>query len=1502
MSPTKHNDKTAKNPIAPDFLEELGISPEEQERMENDAYSGAAEDIADNAGLSGNAIDSLESNPATDTPTSSGDQQESDRIPFKEEDDSEKDPRGRFERLRGRFSNLSRRAKVGIGGGILTGGIGISTFFGFGSFQAIHLMQTLTPDFTPGEESSDIRTNGLLRYARSGGNVGETRVSFLGSKKFASAKAELARVGVTFNSNEIFGVNKGLVIDADKFPVTKGLPRGKIPGALESYFNRERVRVKASNIQIEGNKVLIGGVAGERLSIAARRADVNDSISQLDGGKISKWMKARAIKKYYNLPSFFHPFRAVDAKITEGIEKKYTARQQEKARKAGKEYKSPNRDTAYRNLQEKTSGFRAVAGGTLLLTAASCMARDAADDAITFNREAVVVPSALQAGDAIAIGAQQMAGQDFRPEQLDAFNKLMSDDDGKTIWQAAPMQAKRNPTGAKGEELPDKYAQAFSSAGGAAALKHAGGKVGSLACNPAGQAFQIAAGGILLALSLPSGGTTAVAYGSLKLVGGAAASAGVMIGLKELITSSLENEPIPEDISAPVKGGILAYGSRELANITERGSGGVELSAEESDMLDQQVAQRGQSEFQSKSLFAKIFDAKDYRSVAGRAVDSIGSPKYGLQNMAKSLLNIGPTLASAASNLTPSAQAADVYDYGFNRYGIPQRLLNNGNYDDPYENADRVSTLLDGGEGDEYIDRAKKCFGVTISKDSSMWGVTPENEVNPNSEEYENANCADESNPNWDRTILFVSDTLNMEAAACFTGEKESCEILGAETPEEEEAGVSLDVKIGTFNIFHIDNTQSRQYWENRLRRSVNVITDPSNDLDVVGLQEARQGQQDALMTADFLKGSNDGKADYGIYPKNTSGSNFSPNPVIFKSDKYEVVEEGSEKFDIEYDGQTRDVAVQVKLREINCSDSCAEFYVINTHDPAGVRGGNDSIRNKNSRDYVTRIRELSRENLPIFLTGDFNSPYTDEAHCIISGSGVIKDAWEIYKNMSQCADGRSVGTPIDRIYASPGAKVSRYWSERKGETNGNGSDRHDTVMAKISYEAENQGITSEPYTNPVYGENAPDPSVIEGEDGKYHVYATGGTPEHPFVHLTSPDMVHWTKDQNGVDFEGGTPDGLRVANSRWAPDIAKTGSFYTLTFSQGTPGSMNIGYATSDKAGGPFKYRGVLVPSGNSTIDSHIYVDGGRTYLLYGSGYIDIVELDVGSSGTINRKEATKKRLLNNHTGEHTIEGAYIKKEGSWYYLYYSSGDTNSRSGPNEYKLRVARSRSVDGRYDPLGAPILQGKDPFRGPGHNSVLTDKRGKDWAVYHAWKGSYRSLMLDPITYKNGWPVINNGNGPSNSKRDGPSVPGDDNAGSVRMGDDYATGCERLRANGGSGLACDGQCVDFVKFRLKKHIAIGKFASLGNGHVVAANLGLVYGYRVNNTPAVNSVVSWRAGQFGMNDTYGHTAMVSKVNNDGSIVVEEYNVVGGSYSTRKIPASQASQLTYAHTEVDF
>ncbi|MFT4245466.1 MAG: CHAP domain-containing protein [Micrococcaceae bacterium] len=84
----------------------------------------------------------------------------------------------------------------------------------------------------------------------------------------------------------------------------------------------------------------------------------------------------------------------------------------------------------------------------------------------------------------------------------------------------------------------------------------------------------------------------------------------------------------------------------------------------------------------------------------------------------------------------------------------------------------------------------------------------------------------------------------------------------------------------------------------------------------------------------------------------------------------------------------------------------------------------------------------------------------------------------------------------------------------------------------------------------------------------------------------------------------------------------------------------------------------------------------------------------------------------------------------------------------------------------------------------------------------------------------------------------------------------------------------QCVDFVSFRVNK--AMGwkegetvKFTGAGNANQWESALSSRSGWTVNDTPRVGAVAIWNTG------TYGHVAMVSKVEEDGkTIEVEQYN----------------------------
>ncbi|HEX8131465.1 MAG TPA: family 43 glycosylhydrolase, partial [Pyrinomonadaceae bacterium] len=67
---------------------------------------------------------------------------------------------------------------------------------------------------------------------------------------------------------------------------------------------------------------------------------------------------------------------------------------------------------------------------------------------------------------------------------------------------------------------------------------------------------------------------------------------------------------------------------------------------------------------------------------------------------------------------------------------------------------------------------------------------------------------------------------------------------------------------------------------------------------------------------------------------------------------------------------------------------------------------------------------------------------------------------------------------------------------------------------------------------------------------------------------------------------------------------------------------------------------------------------------------------------------------------------------------------------------------------------PILAENNVWQCPGHGSIVTNKQGKDYLLYHAYRKSDaafhigREALLDEVTWEtNGWPTINGGRGPS-----------------------------------------------------------------------------------------------------------------------------------------------------------
>ena len=305
----------------------------------------------------------------------------------------------------------------------------------------------------------------------------------------------------------------------------------------------------------------------------------------------------------------------------------------------------------------------------------------------------------------------------------------------------------------------------------------------------------------------------------------------------------------------------------------------------------------------------------------------------------------------------------------------------------------------------------------------------------------------------------------------------------------------------------------------------------------------------------------------------------------------------------------------------------------------------------------------------------------------------------------------------------------------------------------------------SSKYINPVIKEDAPDPSVIRGDNGYFYLYATG---ERIFKSL---DLVHW--EYVAKVFEGMPRPSFLDVNSYWAPCITKQDKTYVLYFALSVWDGLDtagIGVATSGSPEGPFKIvgnDGKLFTSGEigvrNSIDPYFIQDNGKKYIIWGSWY-GIWCIELTEDGLAVKDLNSKLQLAGT-----AFEAPYIYKRNNYYYLFASIG-TCCEGDNSKYQTVVGRSKHFIGPYltkeegtmrNNRYNVVLSGNNRFVGPGHNSrIVEDNNGKTWMLYHAYiRGQSnigRTVCMDEVKWTNDdWPYFE-GNGPSSDEKTGPLI--------------------------------------------------------------------------------------------------------------------------------------------------
>ena len=295
--------------------------------------------------------------------------------------------------------------------------------------------------------------------------------------------------------------------------------------------------------------------------------------------------------------------------------------------------------------------------------------------------------------------------------------------------------------------------------------------------------------------------------------------------------------------------------------------------------------------------------------------------------------------------------------------------------------------------------------------------------------------------------------------------------------------------------------------------------------------------------------------------------------------------------------------------------------------------------------------------------------------------------------------------------------------------------------------------VLSATYSNPVIPGDHPDPSIIRvGSD----YWATSTTsqwaPIFPLLH--SRDLVNWTLE--GSAFE---EPPQWSAGSYWAPEISTyRGKYFIYYTARKKNGPLCVAVATAPRPAGPWADHGPLVCQDDGSIDASAATgEDGKRYLVWKEDgnsrkqptplwlqpFSDDGTTLAGTPVEILRNDAPWEKNL--------VEGPFIVPRDGWFYLFYSAAGCCGRSC--DYRLGVARARKIAGPYDRNPSnPILQGNDAWKCPGHGTIVTLSDRRTFLLYHAYhprdfEYAGRQAMLDEVTWKDGWPVINNGQGPS-----------------------------------------------------------------------------------------------------------------------------------------------------------
>lgn len=751
---------------------------------------------------------------------------------------------------------LTKRSSVaGIFGGGAVGVLLIAGFTAAQPFQIVHFSQLLQQfHFLGGDESDTGRVSKLINYARTIDSPERRNLGWAGNKIADRYEGKLKAAGFEPNFKTTNGGNSRYMTGYSVDPDT---PAGK--SALDKL---QAKGVDIDSLEREGKMIKIN-LEGRGGSTEGRRA-IKASVDAIGENRISSALSKRLLIKRAGVG--FHPLKNLKRKVGISVTD-YTASVREKIKERRANGSAPNVEKltadgetdADGNKVEPTSdgtvaategnaateiaqsaepkptklsGVQEKLGKGAAVIGVMCAVKAIGDQVDEAKYVKTVIPLMRVGVDIVSTGSQVMYSfsqdnSDVNLDELGVVTKDLYDVSKKMGWSSArsiqaelgqPQTGPDTPATAVPGKIGEKNIvfeaidKVFSSSFGAAGA----------VCSKLGQTLMGAITPIQTLFTEGGLALSRAAFGTDPVQ----ALAGWAVDL-------LSGDNVDVSAKGPDLGSIANLGTLYAANDIEIAKGGGEMQPKQAMELRRDRNADAVAQVRAKSLFARLFDLKEPRSVASVAFlqsGNLSSPQSFVASLTTTPLSIftgsAQNIARIATPRVFAQESSEPYDYGIPEFGFTKEELNDPRFEDPYANAAIVEPQL-GALNDKY----GGCFSMKVNTET---GALETSELAKYEGIVDNKSCSDGTEALL-RYRFYIKDTVNKKALLCRSGiDEDSCEELGFNSGGEDSTPTPGTLPSGTAQELAKRIVESGKVTgDSRYMQQIQAVADGNGDCHV---------------------------------------------------------------------------------------------------------------------------------------------------------------------------------------------------------------------------------------------------------------------------------------------------------------------------------------------------------------------------------------------------------------------------------------------------------------------------------------------------------------------------------------------------------------------------------------------------------------------------------------------------------------------------------------------